>query len=60
MLKIEVDRQYANKYLYDFGGIWQQTLESMTEWKSAALDPQAEFFSRHVAPWSKTGAPKWS
>ncbi len=58
MLKIEVDRQYANKYLYDFGGIWQQTLESMTEWKSAALDPQAEFFSRHVAPVVEDGRTK--
>ena len=30
----------------------------MTEWKSAALDPQAEFFSRHVAPVVEDGRTK--
>lgn len=49
-LKTEVDKQYANKYLYDFGGLWQQALEPMSEWRSAALAPQAKFFDRHVAP----------
>ena len=49
-LKAEVDKQYANKYLYDFGGRWQQALESMSEWKSPVLAPQAKFYERHVAP----------
>lgn len=49
-LKAEVDKQYANKYLYDFGGLWQQALEPLSEWKSAVLAPQAKFFDRHVAP----------
>lgn len=57
-LKTEVDKQYANKYLYDFGGIWQQALEPMSEWKSAALSPQARFFDRHVAPVVKDGRTK--
>lgn len=54
----EVDKQYANKYLYDFGGLWQQALEPMSEWKSAALAPQAKFFDRHVAPVVKDGRTK--
>ena len=57
-LKAEVDKQYANKYLYDFGGLWQQALEPMNEWKSAALAPQAKFFDRHVAPVVKDGRTK--
>ena len=57
-LKTEVDKQYANKYLYDFGGLWQQALEPLSEWKSAALEPQAKFFDRHVAPVVKDGRTK--
>ena len=57
-LKAEVDKQYANKYLYDFGGLWQQALESVSEWKSPALAPQATFFDRHVAPVVKDGRTK--
>lgn len=57
-LKAEVDKQYANKYLYDFGGTWQQALDPMSEWKSAALVPQAKFFDRHVAPVVKDGRTK--
>src|SRR5699024_9041721 len=49
-LKAEVDKQYVNKYLYDFGGHWQQALETKSGWKSAALVPQATFFDRYVAP----------
>nr|WP_166866040.1 BREX-1 system phosphatase PglZ type A [Salinibacterium sp. ZJ70] len=57
-LKAEVDKQYANKYLYDFGGLWQQALEPMSEWKSAVLAPQAKFFDRHVAPVVRDGRTK--
>lgn len=57
-LKAEVDKQYANKYLYEFGGRWQQALESISEWKSPALTPQAKFFDRHVAPIVKDGRTK--
>ena len=57
-LKAEVDKQYANKFLYDLGGLWQQTLEPVEEWKSAALAPQARFFDNHVAPVVKDGRTK--
>ncbi len=57
-LKVEVDKQYANKYLYDFGGLWQQALEPMREWKSTALAPQAKFFDLYVAPVVKDGRTK--
>ena len=57
-LKAEVDKQYANKYLYDFGGRWQQALEPTGPWKASALDPQAKFFQRHVAQVVKDGRTK--
>lgn len=57
-LKTDVDKQYANKFLYHFGGLWQQALEPTGEWKSAALAPQAKFFDRHVAPVVKDGRTK--
>ena len=57
-LKTEVDKQYANKYLYDFGGLWQQALEPTAAWESAVLAPQAKFFDRHVAPVVKDGRTK--
>ena len=58
VLKTVVDKQYAKKYLYDFGGLWQQALEPTGEWKSAALAPQGKFFDRHVAPVVKDGRTK--
>lgn len=57
-LKAEVDKQYANKYLYDFGGLWQSALEPLSEWKSRQLAPQAKFYERHVAPVVKDGRTK--
>nr|WP_255727263.1 BREX-1 system phosphatase PglZ type A [Nesterenkonia sp. DZ6] len=57
-LKAEVDKQYTNTYLYAFGGLWQQALEPMSEWRSAALTPQAKFFDRHVGPVVKDGRTK--
>ncbi|MBT9254881.1 BREX-1 system phosphatase PglZ type A [Phycicoccus sp. KQZ13P-1] len=57
-LKAEVDKQYANKYLYEFGGCWQQALEPTGEWKSASLAPQAKFFEHHAAPVVKDGRTK--
>ena len=57
-LKAEVDKQYANKFLYGFGGLWQQAMEPTGAWKSAALESQAKFFDNHVAPVVKDGRTK--
>lgn len=57
-LKSEVDKQYTNKFLYDFGGLWQQAMEPTGEWKSAVLAPQTKFFDNHVAPVVKDGRTK--
>lgn len=57
-LKAEVDKQYANKFLYGFGGLWQQALEPTSDWKATALASQAKFFDNHVAPVVKDGRTK--
>lgn len=57
-LKTEVDKQYANKFLYGFGGLWQQAMEPTGEWKSAGLESQINFFDNHVAPVVKDGRTK--
>lgn len=57
-LKAEVDKQYANKFLYDFGGRWQQALEPMDKWNSISLAPQSKFFDNHVVPIVKDGRTK--
>lgn len=57
-LKAEVDKQYANKFLHHFGGLWQQALEPTDQWKSISLAPQRKFFDNHVAPIVKDGRTK--
>jgi len=57
-LKTEVDKQYANKFLHYFGGLWQETLEPTDRWKSISLAPQSKFFDNHVAPIVKDGRTK--
>ncbi|MBN7498405.1 BREX-1 system phosphatase PglZ type A [Mycobacteroides abscessus] len=57
-LKAEVDKQYANKFLHHFGGLWQQVLEPTDHWKSVSLAPQRKFFDIHVAPIVKDGRTK--
>lgn len=57
-LKAEVDKQYANKFLHHFGGLWQQALEPTDHWKSVSLAPQRKFFDNHVAPIVKDGRTK--
>jgi uncharacterized protein (TIGR02687 family) len=57
-LKAEVDKQYANKFLYHLGGLWQQALEPTDQWKSISLAPQSKFFDSHVTPIVKDGRAK--
>lgn len=56
-LKAEVDKQYANKFLYHFGERWQEALEPTDQWKFS-LAPQSKFFDNHVAPIVKDGRTK--
>lgn len=49
-LKAEIDKQYANRYLYALGSAWQAVLDTLHEWKTPVLPPQRRFFDERVAP----------
>ncbi|WP_080793628.1 BREX-1 system phosphatase PglZ type A [Corynebacterium pacaense] len=49
-LRIEVEKHYANRYLYELGNAWQQQIDVMTDWRSVAVRPHARFFTDHVDP----------
>ena len=49
-LKDEIDKQYANQYLYALGNAWQAALDTLHEWKTPALSPQRRFYDECVAP----------
>lgn len=57
-LKDEVDKQYANQYLYALGSAWQAALDTLDEWKTPALSPQRHFFYERVAPLISGGRSK--
>ena len=49
-LRAQIEKFYANKYLYDLGNAWQQQVDGVDRWRSAVLRPQTSFFTDHVAP----------
>jgi len=49
-LRAEVEKFYANKFLYEFGTAWQKAVDTVSEWKSTTLRSQCTFFADHVAP----------
>ena len=57
-LRIQVEKFYANKFLYELGNAWQQQVDGIDEWRSTVLRPQTSFFTYHVAPITKDGRRK--
>lgn len=47
-LQQEVESRYTNKYLYEFGAIWQKAVDQVENWSSTAIASQREFYARHV------------
>ena len=54
-LRVEVEKHYANRYLYELGNAWQQQVDVVTDWRSVALRPQTRFFTDHVEPIIRKG-----
>lgn len=54
-LRDQVEKQYANRYLYELGNSWQQHVDTVQDWRSATLRPQAKFFTDHVEPIIRKG-----
>ena len=54
-LRLEVEKRYANRFLYELGTAWQHQVDAVTDWRSVALRSQARFFADHVEPIIKKG-----
>lgn len=57
-LRAEVEKFYANKFLYELGNAWQQQVDAVDQWRSDALRPQTSFYTDYVAPITKDGRRK--
>ncbi|MBJ7595963.1 MAG: BREX-1 system phosphatase PglZ type A [Candidatus Dormibacteraeota bacterium] len=57
-LRTEVEKFYANKFLYDLGNAWQQQVDGVGRWQSAVVFPQTSFFNNHVEPIIRDGRRK--
>ncbi len=57
-LRAEVEKFYANKFLYELGGAWQQQVDTAERWRSSSLRPQTSFYAEHVAPIIREGRKK--
>lgn len=54
-LRVEVEKRYANRYLYELGNAWQQQVDAVTDWRTIALRSQTRFFTDHVEPIIRKG-----
>lgn len=54
-LRLEVEKHYANRFLYDLGNAWQQQVDAVDNWRSVALRPQTMFFADYVEPIVRKG-----
>jgi uncharacterized protein (TIGR02687 family) len=58
VLRTQVEKFYANKYLYDLGKAWQEHVDGVNRWQSVVLRPQTSFFADYVAPIIRDGRRK--
>lgn len=54
-LRVEVEKHYANRYLYELGNAWQQQVDAVDEWRSVTLRPQTRFFADRIEPIVRKG-----
>jgi len=57
-LRVQVEKFYANKFLYELGNAWQQQVDGIDTWRSDVLRPQTSFFDDHVRPIIRDGRKK--
>ena len=55
VLRTEVEKHYANRFLYELGNAWQQQVDTVDNWRSVTLRPQASFFAHYVDPIIRKG-----
>ena len=54
-LRVEVEKHYVNRYLYELGNAWQQQVDAIPAWRSMKLRPQSGFFADRVDPIIRKG-----
>lgn len=54
-LRAEVEKLYANRFLYDLGNSWQQQVDAAETWRSMTLNSQMQFFNDYVEPIIRKG-----
>lgn len=58
ILRVEVEKHYANRYLHEVGNSWQQQVDAVESWRSVTLRPQTTFFTDYVKPIIRKGKRK--
>lgn len=49
-LREQVEKRYTNTFLYALGNAWQKQVDSVDNWTSSVLRPQASFYRDYIAP----------
>ncbi|WP_330253688.1 BREX-1 system phosphatase PglZ type A [Nocardia sp. NBC_00565] len=58
VLRSQVESFYTNRFVYKLGAEWQQQVDAMERWYSAALYSQTSFFANYVKPITRDGRRK--
>ena len=57
-LREQVEKRYTNKFVYELGNAWQQKVDGVDRWRSAALRSQTSFYTAYVEPLVRDGDKK--
>ncbi len=57
-LRDQVEKRYANKFVYALGNVWQQQVDQVDRWRSSVLRSQTSFYAGYVAPLVRDGDKK--
>jgi uncharacterized protein (TIGR02687 family) len=57
-LRGQVERRYTNRFVYGLGQAWQEQVDRVDRWRSAALRSQTAFYTAYVAPLVRDGDKK--
>jgi uncharacterized protein (TIGR02687 family) len=57
-LRDQVEKRYANKFVYALGNAWQQQVDQVDRWRSSVLRSQTSFYASYVAPLVRDGDKK--
>lgn len=47
-LREQVEKRYANKFIYELGNVWQKQVDAAGTWSSSAIRSQRSFYGDHI------------